>query len=69
MGPKQNARPLLTPVSDQDLYALSCGTFGLPSMVAFTTIFLLVEVIQQPILNVEIAVIGAAMENNLKDTT
>ena len=47
---KQNAMSLLTPVSDPDFYSLTCGTtLVLPSIVAFLTIFLLVEVIEQPI--------------------
>ena len=42
-------------MSDPDFYSLSCGTtLVLPSIVAFLTIFLLVEVIEQPIRMVEI---------------
>ena len=51
---KQNARSLLTPVSDPDFYALSCGTFGSALHGSFFNHFLLVEVIPQPIRNVEI---------------
>ena len=50
VGPKQNAGSLLAPVSDTVFYALSHGTLGFSlHMVAFSTIFWLVKILQQPI--------------------
>ena len=53
---------LLTPVSDPAFYALSHGTLGFTLVLAFSTIFLLVKILQQPIRIFEKTVIGAAME-------
>ena len=53
--PKQNARSLLTPVSDPAFHALSHGSLGFSLNGSFLNHFLLVEIFQQPIRIFEIS--------------
>ena len=52
---KQNARSLLTPVSDPTFHAFSHGSLGFALHGSFSTIFLLVKILQQPIRIFEIS--------------
>ena len=54
-GPKQNARSLLTPVSDPLFMLFHMVASVLLSMVALSTIFLLVKILEQPIRIFEIS--------------